>query len=103
MLLAYGIPEYRRILAGFEGAGWPRSAFWPHAGHLFAAHVVAGLGLGSHEAAPDASRIYGGFWDGTTVEAGQVRIPDIPGAGYEAKANLYGVLRELAQAPVRSH
>jgi hypothetical protein len=32
-----------------------------------------------------------------------VRIPDIPGVGYEAKENLYGVLRELAQAPQRPH
>jgi L-alanine-DL-glutamate epimerase-like enolase superfamily enzyme len=103
MLLAYGIPEYLRILAGFEAAGWRRSAFWPHAGHLFAAHVVAGLGLGGHEAAPDAGRVYGGFWDGTAIVAGQVRIPDIPGVGYEAKENLYGVLRELAQAPQRPH
>lgn len=103
MLLAYGVPEYRRILAGFEAAGWQRSAFWPHAGHVFAAHVVAGLGLGSHEAAPDAGRIYGGFWDGIKVEAGRVRIPDIPGVGYEAKANLYGVLRELVRdAPARA-
>jgi L-alanine-DL-glutamate epimerase-like enolase superfamily enzyme len=106
MLLAYGIPEYRRILAGFEAAGWQRSAFWPHAGHLFAAHVVAGLGLGSHEAAPDAGRVYGGFWDGTAIADGKLRIPDIPGVGYEAKANLYGVLRELvpdATAPLRSN
>jgi L-alanine-DL-glutamate epimerase-like enolase superfamily enzyme len=98
MLLAYGVPEYRRILAGFEAQGWPRSAFWPHAGHLFAAHVVAGFGLGSHEAAPDPDRLYGGFWDGTAIEAGQVRIPELPGVGYEAKANLYGVLSELARA-----
>ncbi len=106
MLLAYGIPEYRRILAGFEAAGWPRGAFWPHAGHLFAAHVVAGLSLGSHEAAPDANRIYGGFWDGSRVDAGRVRLPELPGVGYEAKANLYRVLRDLAQdaqVPARSH
>ena len=106
MLLAYGIPEYRRILSGFEAAGWQRSAFWPHAGHLFAAHVVAGLGLGSQEAAPDADRVYGGFWDGTAITNGQLCIPDIPGVGYEAKANLYGVLRELAldvNAPLRSN
>ena len=95
MLLAYGIPEYRRILAGFEAQGWRREAFWPHAGHLFAAHVVAGFGLGSHEAAPDASRLYGGFWDGTVVEHGHVTLPDLPGAGFEAKANLHGVLRAM--------
>ena len=95
MLLAYGMPEYRRILDTFIAAGWQRSAFWPHAGHLFAAHAVAGLGLGSHESAPDDTRLYGGFWDGTTVENGQVALPSLPGAGFEAKANLHAVLRAL--------
>jgi hypothetical protein len=47
------------------------------------------------EAAPDASLIYGGYWDGAHVEAGRVRIPDVPGAGYEAKANLFAVLETL--------
>jgi L-alanine-DL-glutamate epimerase-like enolase superfamily enzyme len=97
MLLSYGLPEYRRVLDMYAQKGWPRAAFWPHAGHLFAAHVVAGFGLGSHEAAPDATRLYGGFWDGTRIEDGQLRIPDIPGVGYEAKQNLYAVLRELVQ------
>ena len=96
LLLAYGVPEYRRILDAGAAQGWKRAAFWPHAGHLFAAQVVAGFGLGSHEAAPDASRLYGGFWDGTRVEDGRVCIPDLPGVGYEAKANLHAVLRELA-------
>ena len=96
MLLAYGLPEYLRILDLFTAHGWRRGAFWPHAGHLFAAHVVAGLGLGCHESAPDATRLYGGFWDGTRVEDGTVRIPDLPGAGFEAKSNLYAVLRALA-------
>lgn len=95
MLLAYGIPEYRRVLDTFETQGWPRGAFWPHAGHLFAAHTVAALGLGSHESAPDATRLYGGFWDGTEVRDGRVVIPDLPGVGYEAKANLHAVLRTL--------
>jgi L-alanine-DL-glutamate epimerase-like enolase superfamily enzyme len=96
LLLAYGVPEYRRILDTFSAAGWQRSAFWPHAGHLFAAHAVAGLGLGSHESAPDTARLYGGFWDGVAVENGQVTLPDLPGAGFEAKANLHAVLRTLS-------
>lgn len=96
MLLAYGVPEYGRIIEAGMPFGWHRGAYWPHAGHLFAAHVVAGLGLGSHESAPDSSRLYGGYWDGARVEDGRVRIPDLPGVGYEAKANLYAVLRALA-------
>jgi carbon-monoxide dehydrogenase large subunit len=86
-LLAYGVHEYVRILEL-----WPRAQCLPHAGHLFAAHCVAALGLGMAEAAPDAALVYGGYWDGVRVEAGRVRIPDVPGVGFEAKANLFAVL-----------
>jgi D(-)-tartrate dehydratase len=86
-LLSYGIDEYVRILGL-----WDRQQFLPHAGHLFAAHCVAGLGLGMAEAAPDASLPYGGYWDGVRVDAGRVKIPDAPGAGYEAKRNLFAIL-----------
>ena len=94
-LLAYGVVEYSRILAAYEAAGWNRRQFLPHAGHLFAAHCVAGLGLGMAEAAPDASLPYGGFWDGTRVADGQLEIPDTPGAGFERKANLHALLETL--------
>jgi D(-)-tartrate dehydratase len=86
-LLAYGIDEYVRL---FEL--WPRKKFLPHAGHLFNAHCVAAFGLGMAEAAPDASLIYGGYWDGVRVDNGRVKIPDVPGAGFEAKANLFALL-----------
>ena len=89
-LLSYGLAEYVRILEL-----WPRTQFLPHAGHLFNAHCVAAFGLGMAEAAPDASLIYGGYWDGVRVEAGRVKIPDVPGAGFEAKANLFAVLETL--------
>jgi L-alanine-DL-glutamate epimerase-like enolase superfamily enzyme len=88
-LLAYGVDEYVRMLEL-----WPRKQFMPHAGHLFAAHCVAAFGLGMAEAAPDASLVYGGYWDGVRVEAGRVKIPDLPGAGFEAKANLFAVLEK---------
>jgi L-alanine-DL-glutamate epimerase-like enolase superfamily enzyme len=88
-LLAYGVHEYVRILEL-----WPRPQMLPHAGHLFAAHCVAAFGLGMAEAAPDASLIYGGYWDGVRVDGGRVRIPDMPGAGFEAKANLLAVLEK---------
>ena len=97
MLLAYGVPEYARILEFSATAGWPRAAFWPHAGHLFAAHCVAGLALGSAEAAPDASLPYGGYWDGVPVRAGRIEIPAVPGVGYEAKANLHALLRNALE------
>lgn len=91
-LLSYGVTEYARILDLYQG--WDRRQFLPHAGHLFAAHCVAGLGLGMAEAAPDAALPYGGYWDGVQVAGGRVTIPDAPGAGYEAKANLLRILEE---------
>jgi D(-)-tartrate dehydratase len=94
-LLAYGVVEYEKIVRAYEAAGWERSQFLPHAGHLFAAHCVAGLGLGMAEAAPDASLVYGGWWDGVRVDGGRVTLPDAPGAGYERKANLYALLESL--------
>jgi len=96
--LAYGIGEYCDILALYAAGGWARSQFYPHAGHLFAAHAVAGLGLGSAEAAADASLCYGGFWDHAEVRRGRVRVPDWPGVGFEAKRNLYELLRPLGEA-----
>jgi len=88
-LLAYGVDEYSKILKL-----WPAAHLLPHAGHLFNAHCVAAFGLGMAEAAPDAALIYGGYWDGVRVDGGRVKIPDVPGAGYEAKANLFAVLEK---------
>ena len=89
-LLSYGVDEYVRTVSLY--VQWERRQFLPHAGHLFAAHCVAGLGLGMAESAPDTSLSYGGYWDGVRVQDGRVKIPDAPGAGYEAKANLFAVL-----------
>jgi L-alanine-DL-glutamate epimerase-like enolase superfamily enzyme len=94
-LLSYGIGEYSKMIAAFESAGWKRSRFLPHAGHLFAAHCVAGLRLGMAEAAPDPALPYGGFWDGVRVADGRVTIPELPGAGYEAKENLFRILESI--------
>jgi L-alanine-DL-glutamate epimerase-like enolase superfamily enzyme len=93
ILLSYGVTEYLRILALYEQHGWRRQQFSPHAGHLFSAHAVAGFGLGSAEAAPDAGLVYGGFWDGVEVHDGHVRIPNLPGVGFEGKWNLHALLQ----------
>ncbi len=93
-LLSYGAGELAKIVQFYQSEGWDRNRFMPHAGHLFAAHCVAGLKLGMAEAAPDASLPYGGYWDGVRVTGGRVTIPDIPGAGYEAKRNLFEILEQ---------
>ena len=58
--------------------------------------IAAGLGLGGNESYPDVFQPYGGFPDGTRVENGIVTLPDLPGIGFEAKSDLYAVMRELA-------
>lgn len=93
--LSYGVPEYLRIVDAVEEAGWSRRRLVPHAGHLFAFNVVAGLGLGGHEIAPDASLALGGLPDGWTVEEGHVAPGDLPGVGFEGKANAMAVLGGL--------
>ena len=93
--LSYGVGEYRSMIDRAESLGWSRQAFWPHAGHLFAAHVVAAFGLGSHESAPDPSRLYGGFWDGVPVIDGHLHVPAHPGVGFEHKANLMAAFDQL--------
>ena len=93
--LSYGIPEYLRIVDAVEAAGWSRRRLVPHAGHLFAFNVVAGLGLGGHEIAPDANLVLGGLPDGWTVSGGRVAPGDLPGVGFEGKANAMAVLGAL--------
>lgn len=93
--LAYGVPEYLRIVALLEEVGWSRTRLVPHAGHLFSFHVVAGLGLGSHEAAPDGTLLFGGYPEGVAVEDGHVTPWDAPGTGIERKENLFRVFAPL--------
>lgn len=93
--LTYGVPEYLRIIALLEEAGWSRTRLVPHAGHLFSFHVVAGLGLGSHEAAPDGKLLFGGYPQGVAVEDGHVTPWDAPGTGFERKENLFRLFAPL--------
>jgi L-alanine-DL-glutamate epimerase-like enolase superfamily enzyme len=93
--LSYGIVEYLKMLDLLASHGWPRAQCYPHAGHLLALNVVAGLGLGCHEASPDPDSLLGGFPAGTVVADGQVGRPEVPGVGIEAKPNLYAAFADL--------
>lgn len=94
--LAYGLTEYISILGMAEAAGWPRAAMAPHAGHLFAFHVVAGLGLGAHETAADPALVPGGLPAGVVVEDGRASLPDAPGIGFEAGGGAWAALGAVA-------
>ena len=96
--LSYGLVEYLRILTMLEGHGWSPRRCVPHGGHQFALNIAAGLGLGGNESYPQVFAPFGGFADGFPVEEGFVRLPDIPGVGFEAKSALYSLMRPLAES-----
>jgi hypothetical protein len=60
-------------------------------------NIAAGLGLGGNESYPDVFQPFGGFADDTPVEQGHVRLPQVPGIGFESKAALYKVMAPLAR------
>jgi L-alanine-DL-glutamate epimerase-like enolase superfamily enzyme len=91
----YGLPGYLAILKRFEAAGWSRAAFWPHGGHLFCLHVVAGLGLGGAEVNPLCFQPFGGLADGGLVSDGHVAPPEGQGIGFEAKSELARLFEDL--------
>jgi L-alanine-DL-glutamate epimerase-like enolase superfamily enzyme len=95
-VLSYGLVEYLRILAMLREHGWSPRRCIPHGGHQMALHLAAGLGLGGNESYPGIFQPFGGFADAVPVEDGYVRLPDAPGIGFEAKAALYQVFRDLA-------
>src|ERR1700731_2352585 len=96
--LSYGLVEYLRTLAMLKQAGWSWRRCVPHGGHQFALNIAVGLGLGGNESYPDVFAPFGGFADGVPVEDSYVRMPQIPGIGFEAKHNLWAVMQPLMGA-----
>jgi len=94
--LSYGLCEYQRTLEAVEAAGWSRRRLIPHGGHQMSLNIAAGLGLGGNENYPDLFQPFGGFPDDVRVEAGHIVMPELPGIGFEGKADLYRVMRQLA-------
>ncbi len=93
--LSYGLVEYMRTLAMLKEHGWSPRRCIPHGGHQMALNVAAGLGLGGNESYPGVFQPFGGFADGVPVENGYVRLPDVPGVGFEAKRDLWTVMSRL--------
>jgi L-alanine-DL-glutamate epimerase-like enolase superfamily enzyme len=94
--LSYGLCEYQRTLAVLRAHGWSASRCVPHGGHQMSLNIAAGLGLGGNESYPDLFQPYGGFPDGVRVENGHIVMPDLPGIGFEGKADLHAEMRALA-------
>ena len=95
--LSYGLVEYLRTLEMLKEHGWSSRRCIPHGGHQMSLNIAAGLALGGNESYPDVFQPFGGFADGIPVENGHVRMPDVPGVGFEAKSALYKVMRGLAR------
>jgi len=95
--LSYGLVEYLRTLSVLTEQGWSWRRVVPHGGHQMSLNIAAGLGLGGNESYPDVFQPFGGFADGIPVEGGRVRLPQVPGVGFEAKSNLYRCLQKLLE------
>lgn len=94
--LSYGLVEYERTLAMLAEHGWSATRCIPHGGHQMSLNIAAGLGLGGNESYPDLFQPFGGFPDGVRVEDGHITMPDLPGIGFEGKADLYRVMQDLS-------
>jgi L-alanine-DL-glutamate epimerase-like enolase superfamily enzyme len=93
--LSYGLVEYLRILDMLKEYGWSPARCIPHGGHQMSLNIAAGLGLGGNESYPGIFQPFGGFADGIPVEDSYVRLPEIPGVGFEAKNELFRVMQTL--------
>ncbi|CEJ13886.1 L-fuconate dehydratase [bacterium YEK0313] len=91
----YGLTGYCGIVETLTAAGWPREAFWPHGGHLFALHVVAGLGLGGAEVSPLAFAPFSGLADGARISGGRAPVPQAPGIGFELHGEAWRAFRAV--------
>lgn len=95
--LSYGLVEYLRTLEMLREHGWSPRRCIPHGGHQLSLNMAAGLGLGGNESYPGVFQPFGGFADGIPIEDGYVRLPDLPGIGFEGKASLFSIMRSLSE------
>jgi L-alanine-DL-glutamate epimerase-like enolase superfamily enzyme len=93
--LSYGLVEYLRILDMLKEYGWSPVRCIPHGGHQMSLNIAAGLGLGGNESYPGIFQPFGGFADGIAVEDSYVKLPEIPGVGFEAKSEMFRVMKAL--------
>jgi L-alanine-DL-glutamate epimerase-like enolase superfamily enzyme len=96
--LSYGLVEYLKILDMLKEYGWAPNRCIPHGGHQLSLNIAAGLGLGGNESYPGIFQPFGGFADGIPVENSYVKLPDIPGIGFESKKELFKVMDALVKA-----
>ena len=93
--LSYGLVEYLRILEMLKEYGWSSRRCIPHGGHQMSLNIAAGLGLGGNESYPSVFKPFNGFADGVPVRDSFVELPDLPGIGFEAKNELFAIMKAM--------
>ncbi len=94
--LSYGLVEYLRTLEALKQNGWSSRRVVPHGGHQMSLNIAAGLHLGGNESYPGVFQPFGGFADGIAVKDGYVGLPNVPGVGFETKAELFKVMKSVS-------
>lgn len=95
--LSYGLVEYLRILDMLKENGWSSRRCIPHGGHQMSLNIAAGLALHGNESYPGVFQPFGGFADNYAVEDGYVKLPKVPGIGFEEKSDLYSLLLTIGK------
>lgn len=95
--LSYGLVEYLQILDMLKEHGWSSRRCIPHGGHQLSLNIAAGLELHGNESYPGVFEPFGGFADRYAVEDGYVGLPEVPGIGFEEKADLYDLLLTIGK------
>lgn len=95
--LSYGLVEYLRILDMLKEHGWSSRRCIPHGGHQMSLNIAAGLALHGNESYPGVFQPFGGFADNYAVEDGYVKLPEVPGIGFEEKSDLYSLLLTIGK------
>ena len=96
--LSYGLVEYFKTLKMLKDYGWSTRRVIPHGGHQLSLNIAAGLHLGGNESYPGIFQPFGGFADNEPIEDGYVKLPNVPGIGFETKSKLMPVLESVANS-----
>ena len=94
--LSYGLVEYLRTLEALKENGWSSRRVVPHGGHQMSLNIAAGLHLGGNESYPGVFQPFGGFADGIAVKDGYVGLPNVPGIGFETRAELFKLMKSVS-------
>jgi L-alanine-DL-glutamate epimerase-like enolase superfamily enzyme len=94
--LSYGLVEYLRTLEMLQKHGWSTRRVVPHGGHQMSLNIAAGLHLGGNESYPGVFQPFGGFADDIEIKNGFVGLPNVPGVGFETRAELFKLMKSLS-------